>query len=233
MLPMLVRMTYPLFPSIAFVGVFGTSGGDSRLNGGVAVYALDPVTGAPTLLTGSPFLAGGNATLAPALDSTGHFLYVTNAYTRTASGYSVAANGALTPTPGSPFAAGQYPLWVTTFPASPKCAATIQPPIEADGSSVFNAKRGVVPVKFALELDGLATCQLAPATISVFRTAGGLVGQINESEYTSPSDVGTNFRISGCEYHYNLEAKAFGPGTYLVKIAVGNTVIGTASFALK
>ena len=33
-------------------------------------------------------------------------------------------------------------------------AATIQQPINADASSVFNAKRGVVPVKFTLMISG-------------------------------------------------------------------------------
>ncbi len=35
--------------------------------------------------------------------------------------------------------------------------AQVQQPINADGSSVFNAKRGVVPVKFTLNLNGMAT----------------------------------------------------------------------------
>ncbi len=51
--------------------------------------------------------------------------------------------------------------------------AQIQQPIDADGSSVFSVKRGVVPVKFTLMLNGVATCDLPPATIVVTRTAGG------------------------------------------------------------
>jgi hypothetical protein len=56
-----------------------------------------------------------------------------------------------------------------------KYGAQIQQPINADGTSVFNAKRGVIPVAFKLTSDGVATCQLPPATISVFRTSGGVV----------------------------------------------------------
>jgi hypothetical protein len=59
-----------------------------------------------------------------------------------------------------------------------KYAAQVQQPINADGTSVFNAKRGVIPVAFKLTSDGVATCQLPPATISVFRTSGGVVGSI-------------------------------------------------------
>src|SRR5207248_2064307 len=52
-------------------------------------------------------------------------------------------------------------------------AAQVQPPINADGSSVFTVKRDVVPVKFTLTDNGSPTCDLPPATIVVTRTAGG------------------------------------------------------------
>ena len=42
---------------------------------------------------------------------------------------------------------------------SPYVAAVVQP-IKADGTSVFSANRGVVPVKFTLTSDGMPTCQL-------------------------------------------------------------------------
>ena len=45
-------------------------------------------------------------------------------------------------------------------------------------------RRGVVPVKFTLTLGGVATCDLPPATIAVTRTAGGVIGQIDESDYS-------------------------------------------------
>src|SRR2546427_459758 len=60
-------------------------------------------------------------------------------------------------------------------------AAQVQPPINPDGSSIFNVKRGVVPVKFTLTVDGAPTCDLPSATISLFRTSGGALGMINES----------------------------------------------------
>ncbi|HEY6385579.1 MAG TPA: VCBS repeat-containing protein, partial [Candidatus Acidoferrum sp.] len=45
--------------------------------------------------------------------------------------------------------------------------AQIQQPINADGSSVFNGKRGVVPVKFTLAAEGVPICTLPPANIVV------------------------------------------------------------------
>jgi hypothetical protein len=111
--------------------------------------------------------------------------------------------------------------------------ASIRPPINADGSSVFNAKRGVVPVKFVLTVGGTPTCDLPPATISVFRTAGGTLGQVNETVYLQSSDSGSNFRISDCQYVYNLGSSGLGSGTYEVRISIEGTVVGTASFSLK
>jgi hypothetical protein len=115
----------------------------------------------------------------------------------------------------------------------PSCAAQVQPPINADGSSVFNVRRGVVPVKFSLTCNGNPTCDLSPATIAVTRTAGGATGQVNESVYSGPSDSGSNFRIEGCEYHYNLYSNALGAGTYRVDILINGQVIGSATFQFK
>ena len=107
---------------------------------------------------------------------------------------------------------------------TPNYAGQVQPPINADGSSTFNVRRGVVPVRFTLTLDGVATCDLPPATIAVTRTAGGVIGQVNESDY--------NFRISSCQYVYNLNARALGVGTYRVDILIDGQVVGSAIFGL-
>ncbi|MBO0863507.1 MAG: tandem-95 repeat protein, partial [Mycobacterium sp.] len=56
---------------------------------------------------------------------------------------------------------------------APTLTATVQQPVNADGSSVFTAKRGVIPIKFTLQSDGAATCQLPPATITVTRLDTG------------------------------------------------------------
>jgi len=98
---------------------------------------------------------------------------------------------------------------------------------------VFTVKRGVVPVKFTLTQGGAPTCALPPATIAVTRTAGGTTGAIDESVYTGSADTGSNFRIDGCQYVYNLTASALGVGTYQVDIKINAQVVGSGVFQLK
>ena len=117
-------------------------------------------------------------------------------------------------------------------PPRPAYTGQVQAPINPDGSSTFNVRRGVVPVKFNLTLGGVATCDLPPATIAVTRTAGGVIGQVNESDYSGNADTGSNFRIDSCQYVYNLNSSALGVGTYRVDILIGGQVVGSATFGL-
>jgi Bacterial lectin len=128
---------------------------------------------------------------------------------------------------------GGLSCWVATKTTPTPYTAFVQQPINADGSSVFTAKRGVVPVKFTLPNNGSATCSLPPATIAVTRTAGGTLGSVDESIYTLSADSGSNFRVSGCQYVYNLATSALGVGTYRVDISIAGSVVGSATFALK
>jgi hypothetical protein len=111
----------------------------------------------------------------------------------------------------------------------------VQPPVAANGSSVFSARRGVVPVKFTLAVDGIATCELPPVTIALSRIAGGTLGTINETDFIQPSDTGAEFRVdaAACQYAYNLGSSSLGPGTYLVSISVAGVAAGNATFSLK
>lgn len=127
---------------------------------------------------------------------------------------------------------GNAPFGITIKPVA-LYSATVQQPINVDGSSVFNAKRGVVPVKFSLTYSGTATCQLPPATISLARTTGQAQGPIDESVYLLPSDIGSNFRIDSCQYIYNLATGMLGTGNYVVKIWINGRVAGTATFGLR
>jgi len=111
--------------------------------------------------------------------------------------------------------------------------AFVQQPINADGSSVFNAKRGVLPVKFTLTQYDAPTCTLLPATISVTRASGGTLASVDASIYLTPADDGSNFRIAGCHYHYNLAARSLGVGTYRVDISINGIFVGHAVFAIK
>jgi hypothetical protein len=114
-----------------------------------------------------------------------------------------------------------------------KYGAQVQQPINANGASVFNVRRGVIPVKFTLTDDGSSTCTLPPATIAVTRTSGGTTGAVNESVYSGSADNGSNFRIVSCQYAYNLNSSALGVGTYRVDIKINGTVVGSATFQLK
>ena len=117
-------------------------------------------------------------------------------------------------------------------PPAPSYAGQVQSPINSDGTSTFSVRRGVVPVKFNLTQGGVATCDLPPATIAVTRTAGGVIGEVNESLYNANADTGSDFRIDGCQYIYNLNSRALGVGTYRVDIVIAGQVIGSAIFAL-
>jgi len=145
--------------------------------------------------------------------------------------YKFAADGT-----GGPFSTGLngpgYALAIEPQ-SQPTFAAHIQQPINANGTSVFNVKRGVVPVKFTLTQGGSATCVLPPATMALTRTAGSTTGAIDESVYSMSADTGPNFRIDSCQYVYNLSASALGVGTYRVDIKINNQVVGSGSFALK
>jgi len=117
--------------------------------------------------------------------------------------------------------------------AFPLTIAQVQQPVNSDGSSVFNAKRGVIPIKFNLLQDGVATCNLPPATLSLTRLFGGTPGSVDEGMYAMAADSGSNFRVSGCQYIYNLAASAVGAGQYKVGLQIGNEIVGIAYFELK
>ena len=170
--------------------------------------------GGPTfthaLLTGSPAIDAGDPTFTPPPD-----------YDQRGSGYDRVAHGRVD--------IGAFEVQVVT----PSYAGQVQPPINADGTSAFNVRRGVVPVRFTLTLGGVATCDLPPATIAVARTAGGVIGEVNESVYGGNADTGSNFRIDSCQYVYNLNSRALGAGTYRVDILIDGQIVGSAVFALQ
>src|SRR5262249_54473903 len=111
-------------------------------------------------------------------------------------------------------------------------AALVLPPIRTDGSSGFNAKRGVVPVKFALTYDGAATCMLPPAVVRVTRFDGA-ASAVNENDYVVAADSGSNFRVESCQYVYNIATSALGQATYAVSILIDSVVVGSARFGLQ
>lgn len=119
-----------------------------------------------------------------------------------------------------------------TLPSTASLTATVQQPINADGSSRFTAKRGVVPVKFNLIDNGVPTCNLPPATITVTRVGASTSQTVDETTYSSAADTGSNFRISSCQYIYNLAAHNIGPGSYRIGIVADGQQVGSATLAL-
>jgi len=117
----------------------------------------------------------------------------------------------------------------------PPYAALVKPPIQADGTSVFKGNRGVVPVKFTLTYNGANTCDLVPATIALFQTAGTVVGPVTLSTYTLAADNGSNFKVdaTACQYVYNLSTASLASGTYSVKILIGGTIVGAGTFGVR
>jgi probable HAF family extracellular repeat protein len=117
----------------------------------------------------------------------------------------------------------------------PVYRAFVQPPLHADGSSVFSAKRGTVPVKFKVTRGSEPTCTLPPASIAVTRATGTTLASLDENAYSTPADSGSNFRIdpTACQYIYNLGASALGAGTYRVDISIDGVMVGHAVFALR
>jgi Tol biopolymer transport system component len=126
---------------------------------------------------------------------------------------------------------GLEPNWQPL--ALPTRTATVEQPINADGSSVFKAGKGVLPVKFGLAVDGVPTCTLPPATIALAKLSGAASGAVNESEYTMPADTGSDFRIDSCDYVYNLNLKSLTAGTYRAKILIEGQTVGSAAFELR
>ena len=74
---------------------------------------------------------------------------------------------------------------------------------------------------------------LPQATIALFRTATATSASVDESIYLGSADTSSNFRISGCQYIYNLPSGSLGPGMYEVDILIQNSLVGSAVFALK
>ena len=190
--------------------------------------STDPVlgplrdNGGPTfthaLLTGSPAIDAGKNLTSQTTDQRG------TGFARTFDSTSISnANGS----DGTDIGAFEVQRVTPTY------AGQVQPPINADGTSVFSAGRGVVPVKFNLTEDGVATCNLPPATIAVTRTGGGVTGAVNESLYNNNADTGSSFRIDNCQYLYNLNSRALGIGIYRIDILINDQVTGSAIIELR
>jgi len=198
----------------------GTTGPGGLLNATGDIRNMDPMlgplqdNGGPTftheLLSRSPAIDAGDPNFDPPPDND-----------QRGPGFSRVVNGRID--------IGAFEAQTVT----PSYAGQIQAPINADGTSIFSVRRGVVPVKFTLTQGGIATCDLPPATIAVTRTGGGVIGGVNESLYSGNADAGSNFRIDNCQYLYNLNSRALGVGIYRVEILINGQPVGSAVFQLQ
>jgi len=102
--------------------------------GSVSAYAIDPNTGVPTPVPGSPFLAGENPG-GIAFDPSGQFAYVINDQDGTVSIYTVDPSaGTLTPISGSPFLASIGSAAAAIDPFEPQFLVAAKCPTCANGS---------------------------------------------------------------------------------------------------
>lgn len=134
---------------------------------------------------------------------------------------------------GGSYGAGSNTALRNALYAYTPALAKVQEPINADGSTVLSARRGVIPIKFALELGGKASCDLPSATIALTRVTGGSSVPIDASVYSMAADSGNSFRVAGCQYIYNLDAKALEEGRYRVDIKIGGAAVDSVKFSLR
>ena len=74
-----------------------------------------------------------------------------------------------------------------------------------------------IPAKFELFMpDGVTKITTASATISVVKIDNSPETPINEEVISLPPDVGTTFKVSSGQYHYNLGTKGWTAGTYRI-----------------
>ena len=110
---------------------------------------------------------------------------------------------------------------------NPVYKAVVRSPINPNGSSVFPARRQLIPARFILKQYGLQTCGLPPATIGIIRASDGTLSPIDEFN-------GQSFQIdpATCQYVYNLPTARLGSGVFRVDISIEGIFVGHALFAI-
>lgn len=190
------------------------------------VSVIDTAT---NTVVGSPISVAGNPRDV-AITPDGKFAYVTTYSPDTVSVISTTTKSMVSTIP-LPSISGEPRIAIALPPAK------VQQPINADGSSVFSNKRGVIPVKFTLSQNRVQTsCNLPEATISMRKLAtDGTSTSVNESSYMQEADSGINFRIDAvsCQYIYNLAVRTLDMGAYSVDIRINDRAVGSAIFALR
>jgi hypothetical protein len=94
------------------------------------------------------------------------------------------------------------------------------PPIRMDGSGIFRSGR-TIPVKFQLTAADGSIVSNATATLLLAQVSGGVIGSFEEitPEAAGNSNLDNLFRFdpTSGQYIYNLQAKGFPTGTYVLR----------------
>jgi hypothetical protein len=110
----------------------------------------------------------------------------------------------------------------------------VVPPIAADGSSVFKWQRNI-PVKFQLTGASAGINNLT-ARLYWAQVTGGVIGDVNAAESTSPADSGNTFRYqtaAGGHYSFNLSTHGWLEGTYVIRIDLGDGVLRQTQIGIR
>jgi 6-phosphogluconolactonase len=149
----------------------------------ISAYAIDPISGALTALSGSPF-ATGTQPVSLTVTPNGKFAYTSNNGSNDVSAYTVdTAGGGLTPVSGSPFSTGTTRFSVLSYPNSPLV-------VDPSGTFAFvtvpSALSAAPPTfnqspDFAAFTINAASGTLAPVSGSPFGTFGTPLSVVDRS----------------------------------------------------
>jgi hypothetical protein len=180
-----------------------TASASDTIDGNVAVVC--------TPASGSTFAIGTTTVTCRATDTAG------NAASRT---FSVTVEPLPPPPPPPP-------------PTSTVSWSGILQPINTDGSSIFKIG-SIVPVKFKLIGSSAGTTALQ-ATLSWVKVANAITGDVLEGTTSVTPDSGNVFRYDAAtdQYVFNLATKGLTPGTYTLRIDLGDGAAHDVQISLK
>ena len=105
-------------------------------------------------------------------------------------------------------------------------------PVNANGSSIFKLGR-TIPVKFTL-MGASAGINSAVVRLMVAKISDGIVGNEMGADSTSAATTGNLFRYDAAsgQYIFNLDTKGLTPGTYQLRVDMGEGVVRVVNISL-
>jgi hypothetical protein len=154
-----------------------------------------------------------------------------------------ASSGALTWTPAAGQAGQIYTLTVrVTDNGDPALHAdqsftvgvaytwsSLLAPVQAGGT--YKAGR-TLPIKFQLT-GASAGVTNAVARLLIYQVSNNVIGDPIDVESTSSATAGNLFRYADGYYVFNLDTSAMGPGTYQLRVDMGDGVLRTVNISLR